>query len=170
LRLVQAYGRSVRSKDDWARTYVLDSAFLPFVRKNKNILPHWFIQAIQANLKAPLGQTPLETVNVSTPSKEDHNAVMNNHYNPSIISEETLKQNVNTTEKNEIASTTSIKMPSGTLTSLDCYNEDESIRPEQLFICPYCPKFSSTLEREYQRHIVLNHRGKSGYPNTSVAG
>jgi ATP-dependent DNA helicase DinG len=48
LRLVQAYGSSVRSKEDWAKTYVLDSAFLPFVRKNKDILPHWFIQAIQA--------------------------------------------------------------------------------------------------------------------------
>ena len=33
LRLIQAYGRSVRSKDDWARTYVLDSAFSYFVRK-----------------------------------------------------------------------------------------------------------------------------------------
>jgi ATP-dependent DNA helicase DinG len=43
LRLVQGYGRSIRSKDDWATTYVLDSAFGPFVRRNKNILPHWFI-------------------------------------------------------------------------------------------------------------------------------
>ncbi|MGC2570725.1 MAG: ATP-dependent DNA helicase [Candidatus Nitrosopolaris sp.] len=48
LRLVQGYGRSIRSKDDWAKTYVLDSAFGPFVRRNKNILPNWFIQAIQA--------------------------------------------------------------------------------------------------------------------------
>ena len=56
LRLVQGYGRSIQSKEDWAKTYVLDSAFLPFVRKNKNILPHWFIQAIQPDLlKAPLG-------------------------------------------------------------------------------------------------------------------
>jgi ATP-dependent DNA helicase DinG len=47
LRLVQGYGRSVRSKDDWAKTYVLDSAFGPFVNRNKNILPDWFIQAIQ---------------------------------------------------------------------------------------------------------------------------
>ena len=60
LRLVHAYGRSVRSKEDWAQTYVLDSAFLPFVRKNKNILPNWFIQAIQADLlKAPLEQAYL---------------------------------------------------------------------------------------------------------------
>jgi ATP-dependent DNA helicase DinG len=51
LRLVQGYGRSVRSIEDWAKTYVLDSTFLTFVRKNKNILPQWFIQAIQADLK-----------------------------------------------------------------------------------------------------------------------
>jgi ATP-dependent DNA helicase DinG len=47
LRLIQAYGRSVRSKNDWARTYVLDWAFSYFVRKNRNILPEWFIQAIK---------------------------------------------------------------------------------------------------------------------------
>ena len=28
LKTVQAYGRSVRSKDDWAKTYLLDSAHL----------------------------------------------------------------------------------------------------------------------------------------------
>ena len=56
---------------------------------------------------------------------------------------------------------------SDTLASLDSYNEDESIRPEQLFNGAYCTKFRSTLERKYQRHIVLKHRGKSGYPNAS---
>jgi ATP-dependent DNA helicase DinG len=50
LKLIQAYGRSVRSKDDWARTYILDSAFGYFVKKNKNILPSWFIQAIKGKL------------------------------------------------------------------------------------------------------------------------
>jgi len=44
LRLVQACGRSIRSKDDWAKTYVLDSAFSRFVRENK--LPVWFKEAI----------------------------------------------------------------------------------------------------------------------------
>ncbi|MFY9795557.1 MAG: helicase C-terminal domain-containing protein [Candidatus Nitrosopolaris sp.] len=48
LRLIQGYGRSIRSKEDWAKTYVLDSAFGYFVEKNKNILPDWFTQAIQA--------------------------------------------------------------------------------------------------------------------------
>lgn len=45
LRIVQAYGRSVRSKDDWAKTYVLDSAFGSFIRKNR--LPGWFMEAMQ---------------------------------------------------------------------------------------------------------------------------
>lgn len=47
LKLVQAYGRSVRSKDDWARTYILDSAFQYFLRKNRDILPGWFLNAIK---------------------------------------------------------------------------------------------------------------------------
>jgi ATP-dependent DNA helicase DinG len=47
LKLVQAYGRSIRSKDDWAKTYVLDSAFEHFVNKNLNILPDWFREAIR---------------------------------------------------------------------------------------------------------------------------
>ncbi|MGA9151788.1 MAG: helicase C-terminal domain-containing protein [Candidatus Nitrosopolaris sp.] len=159
LRLVQAYGRSIRSKEDWAKTYVLDSAFLPFVKKNINILPNWFIQAIHANLlNAPLGQAAFDTIKVTTPSQDHHDQITINHHSQTNIS-----------EKNEI----SFYIPSeqsGTLTSLDSYNKDESIRPERLFNCPYCTKFSSTLEREYQRHIVLKHPGKSGYPNMSVAG
>jgi len=37
LKLIQAYGRSIRSKGDRARTYILDSAFGYFVKKNINI-------------------------------------------------------------------------------------------------------------------------------------
>ena len=153
LRLVQGYGRSIRSKDDWAKTYALDSAFLPFVRKNKNILPNWFIQAIQSDLNAPIGQSGFDTVQVFTTSKDDHNEVTDNYDNP---------------EKNEISFCVPMK-PSDqeTLASLDSYIKDESIRPERSFTCPYCSEFRSTLEKEYQRHIVLQHRGKSGYPNMS---
>jgi Rad3-related DNA helicase len=50
LRLIQAYGRSIRSKDDWAKTYILDSAFGYFIKKNRNMLPDWFIQAIKGHL------------------------------------------------------------------------------------------------------------------------
>ena len=69
-----------------------------------------------------------------------------------------LKQN--TTEKNEIAST-----PSKTLAGLDRYIKDESNRQERFFTCTYCHEFKVPTEIEYQRHIVLKHRGKSGYPN-----
>lgn len=44
LKLVQACGRSIRSKEDWAKTYVLDSAFDRFIRENK--LPVWFLEGI----------------------------------------------------------------------------------------------------------------------------
>jgi hypothetical protein len=155
LRLVQGYGRSIRSKEDWAKTYVLDSAFLPFVRKNKNILPHWFIQAIQPDLlKAPLGQAIFDAIKVTTPSQDHHDQITINHHSHTNIS------------KNEISSYITIKPSVQSGTSLDNYNADESDRPEPIFICPYC-QFSSTLEREYQHHIVLKHPGRSGYPNTS---
>ncbi len=36
LRLVQGYGRSIRSKEDYAVTYVLDSGFENFVWRNKS--------------------------------------------------------------------------------------------------------------------------------------
>jgi ATP-dependent DNA helicase DinG len=158
LRLVQGYGRSIRSKDDWAETYVLDSAFGPFVSKNKNILPNWFIQAIQSDLNTPIGQSGFDTVQVFTTSKEDHNEVTDNHHSTTNIS-----------EKNEISFY--IPKPSDqseTLASLDKYIEDESNRQERFFTCPYCPKFKTPLEIEYQRHIVLIHPGKTGYPNMAV--
>jgi len=48
LRLVQAYGRSIRSKEDWAKTYILDSAFNSFINRNRNLFPDWFRQAIKS--------------------------------------------------------------------------------------------------------------------------
>ena len=51
LKLVQTYGRSVRSKEDWAKTYILDSAFTYFAKKNRNILPEWFKQAIKLKVQ-----------------------------------------------------------------------------------------------------------------------
>lgn len=51
VRLVQAYGRSIRSKDDWAKTYVLDSAFEYFIKKNSDMLPEWFVNAIRDSNK-----------------------------------------------------------------------------------------------------------------------
>jgi ATP-dependent DNA helicase DinG len=42
--LVQMYGRTVRSKDDWSKTYVIDSSFENFVYRNR--LPEYFMEAI----------------------------------------------------------------------------------------------------------------------------
>jgi Rad3-related DNA helicase len=46
-RLVQTYGRSVRSETDHAVTYVLDSNFTRFVNSNKNLFPKYFLDAIR---------------------------------------------------------------------------------------------------------------------------
>ena len=54
LTLVQATGRSVRSKTDKAHTYILDSAFEYFLTKNQSVLPTWWTDSIQF-LKAKAG-------------------------------------------------------------------------------------------------------------------
>lgn len=46
LRLVQAYGRAVRSQDDHAVTYVLDALFPGWVRRQQERLPRWFLEAV----------------------------------------------------------------------------------------------------------------------------
>lgn len=47
LKIVQSYGRSIRSKDDWATTYILDSGFEFFASKNQKMLPEWFQEAFR---------------------------------------------------------------------------------------------------------------------------
>lgn len=47
LTVVQAYGRSIRSKDDFANTYILDADFQTFVKRQKKSLPEWFLDALQ---------------------------------------------------------------------------------------------------------------------------
>lgn len=47
LRLVQSYGRSIRSKDDWADTYIIDETFEFFLKKTKKMLPGWFLEALR---------------------------------------------------------------------------------------------------------------------------
>jgi Rad3-related DNA helicase len=46
LKLVQMYGRSIRSQDDHAMTYVLDESIYRFLDDAKNMLPIWFKEAI----------------------------------------------------------------------------------------------------------------------------
>ena len=50
LTIVQAYGRSVRSKDDYALTYVLDADFPIFVKRQQKRLPGWFLEAVQEEI------------------------------------------------------------------------------------------------------------------------
>lgn len=46
MRLIQATGRSVRSEDDFAETYILDSSFGDFRRLNRHLLPPWWSDAV----------------------------------------------------------------------------------------------------------------------------
>ncbi len=46
LRLVQTYGRSVRSETDSAVTYVLDSNFGSFVKAHRELFPAYFLEAL----------------------------------------------------------------------------------------------------------------------------
>lgn len=47
LKLLQSYGRIIRHKDDWGKTYVLDSGFEGFLTRCGWLLPKWFSDAIQ---------------------------------------------------------------------------------------------------------------------------
>jgi Rad3-related DNA helicase len=46
LKLVQATGRSIRSKTDRAHTYILDEDFANFVQKNNRVLPKYWTNSI----------------------------------------------------------------------------------------------------------------------------
>jgi len=52
LKLVQSYGRSVRSVKDWAMTYILDTGFEAFYHTHGMMLPEWFRSALRRG--APL--------------------------------------------------------------------------------------------------------------------
>ena len=47
LKLVQSYGRAVRSKEDWAYCYIIDSGFDWFMMKNGKRIPQWFREAMK---------------------------------------------------------------------------------------------------------------------------
>lgn len=44
--IIQSYGRSIRSKDDHAKTYILDSCFSDVLRYNSHYFPQWFLDSI----------------------------------------------------------------------------------------------------------------------------
>jgi Rad3-related DNA helicase len=45
--IVQASGRSIRSVDDHAYTYILDGSFEHFFRNNKKLFPKWWVEALE---------------------------------------------------------------------------------------------------------------------------
>ncbi len=47
LKLVQSYGRSIRSEEDWADTYIIDEAFNKFQADAGRMLPRWFLDALE---------------------------------------------------------------------------------------------------------------------------
>lgn len=47
IKLVQSYGRSIRSEVDYADTIILDESIHKFMRDAKQMLPSWFLEAIK---------------------------------------------------------------------------------------------------------------------------
>lgn len=45
--IVQMTGRAVRSKNDWATTYILDGSFMKFWSKGKGLLPEWWRESVK---------------------------------------------------------------------------------------------------------------------------
>jgi Rad3-related DNA helicase len=48
VKIVQGSGRSVRSEDDWANTYILDSNFGRLWGGNQELFPEWFTEGIKS--------------------------------------------------------------------------------------------------------------------------
>ena len=47
LRLAQSYGRSIRSADDFATTYILDSSITFLLKSAQDMVPKWFLEAVK---------------------------------------------------------------------------------------------------------------------------
>ena len=45
--IIQAVGRSIRNKDDYATTYILDEDWFKFYGRNKNLFPQDFREALK---------------------------------------------------------------------------------------------------------------------------
>jgi ATP-dependent DNA helicase DinG len=59
LRIIQTYGRSVRSETDHSVTYILDSNFTRLLEKHRGMFPGYFLDAIQTQQPATVkDQTP----------------------------------------------------------------------------------------------------------------
>ena len=47
IKVVQGSGRSIRSEQDWAYTFILDSNFNRLLNQDKELFPKWFLDAVQ---------------------------------------------------------------------------------------------------------------------------
>ncbi|MFW6310960.1 MAG: helicase C-terminal domain-containing protein [Nanoarchaeota archaeon] len=47
VKIVQGAGRSIRSKDDYAYTYILDENFRRLATESRNLFPNWFFESIR---------------------------------------------------------------------------------------------------------------------------
>lgn len=48
LKLIQSAGRSVRHRNDWAKTYIIDGVACDFItNKGKKFIPPWFVEAVK---------------------------------------------------------------------------------------------------------------------------
>lgn len=45
--LIQMSGRSIRSDDDWAETFILDSSFIDLIKHNGKLIPSWYLDSIK---------------------------------------------------------------------------------------------------------------------------
>ena len=69
-------GRSRILKDYWAKTYVLDSAFDYFVKKNMNILPDWFTEVLVDDYYFPVAILPSVPSDISIQINWDFEIIM----------------------------------------------------------------------------------------------
>jgi len=47
VKIIQGYGRSIRSKDDYAFTFMLDNNFVNLMDRNVELFPKWFKEAVK---------------------------------------------------------------------------------------------------------------------------
>jgi len=69
--LVQMTGRGVRSADDWAVTYILDSGFLDLRGRVRELLPDWWTEALNTEMRFKDLCDPTWEPRIPLPNKSD---------------------------------------------------------------------------------------------------
>lgn len=154
--MVQACGRSVRSKEDWAKTYVLDSGFRSFVRENTDTLPNWFTQAIRGTVYTGTSTTQY--------TRKRLQLGINN-----INCEKDAAVSLSDYSEREIANTKPHKSISSynllNLLGLEEHNISKDESTHFVYSCYHCKDFQTVSKRDYECHGVQKHTGKPLYPS-----